>query len=140
MREKIAIDYAMKGVKKQDVFHSSGYAQAQNGGNMGAAAGDAASFAARQAMEQHRKYVRGYKNARIVNQYYGAQRAKTYVPPSQRGDGAETTAERFGRNRQSVGEPEDNRCGLRASRASQEQTKPETNRNAAAGQAVASEA
>ena len=95
MREKIAIDYAMKHVDKGEVFHSSGYAQAQSGGNMGTAAGADASFAARQALEQQRKYIQGYRNSRIMNSFYGVQRAKNYTPPSQRGERADGTKSRY---------------------------------------------
>ena len=96
MREKIAIDYAMKHVDKGEVIHSSGYAQAQSGGNVGAAAGANASFAARQALEQQRKYIQGYRNSRIMNSFYGVQRAKTYTPPSQRNERADGTKNRYG--------------------------------------------
>ena len=105
MKEKIAIDYVMKHVDKGEVFHSSGYARAQSGGNMGAVAGADASFAARQALEQQRKYIRGYRNSRIMNSFYGVQRAKNYTPPSQRRERADDAPKR----------------GLRASKASQEQ-------------------
>lgn len=85
MREKIVIDYANKDLKKEDVFHSSGYAQAQSGDSLGAAGGEGASFAARQAMEEQRKYIQGYRNAKIVNSFYGLQRAKAWKPKSASG-------------------------------------------------------
>ncbi len=47
-----------------DVMHSSGYAQVGNSGNFGAA--DSTSFAERRKIEQNRKLVQGYKNARIA--------------------------------------------------------------------------
>lgn len=48
-----------------DVMHSSGYAQVGNRGNFGAA--DATTFAERQKIEQNRKLIQGYKNARIAS-------------------------------------------------------------------------
>ena len=50
--------------KSADVMHSSGYAQVGNSGNFGAA--DSTSFAERRKIEQNRKLVQGYKNARIA--------------------------------------------------------------------------
>ena len=47
-----------------DVMHSSGYAQVSNSGNFGAA--DSTSFAERRKIEQNRKLVQGYKNARLA--------------------------------------------------------------------------
>ena len=47
-----------------DVMHSSGYAQVGNRGSFGAA--DSTSFAERRRIEQNRKLVQAYKNARIA--------------------------------------------------------------------------
>ena len=137
MREKIVIDYANKDLRKEDVFHSSGYAQAQSGDGLGAAGGEGASFAARQAIEEQRKYIQGYRNAKIVNSFYGLQRAKAWKPKSagsgemasaggtagtgrysteggryaSEGDGGHTASKAYnedlGRNRRSVGSPVD---------------------------------
>ena len=64
---------------KDDVIHSSGYAEAQNSGSMGAAS--AASFAARQALEQNRTTIKKYSASQIANNSYGnTMRAKTYEP------------------------------------------------------------
>lgn len=51
--------------KKEDVFHSSGYAKAQNGGNIGAASTD--SYAVRVNVNQCRQMVRGYKDSELMN-------------------------------------------------------------------------
>lgn len=47
-----------------DVVHSTGYAQAQNGGNIGAIGGG--SFESRQNIESDRKMVQAYRNARVA--------------------------------------------------------------------------
>ena len=47
-----------------DVMHSSGYAKVQNNGAFGAS--DNMSFAERQKIEQHRKHIKGYNNARVA--------------------------------------------------------------------------
>lgn len=129
MREKIVIDYANKNLKKEEVFHSSSYAQAQSGGEFGAAGGEGASFAARRALDEQRKYIQGYRNAKIVNSFYGLQLAKAWKPKSETDNGQRLTSNRQaesegrategghtasrayggenGRNRQSVGNPID---------------------------------
>lgn len=117
MREKIVIDYANKNLKKEEVFHSSSYAQAQSGGEFGAAGGEGASFAARRALDEQRKYIQGYRNAKIVNSFYGLQRAKAWKPKSETDNEQRLTSNRQaesegnggenGRNRQSVGSPID---------------------------------
>ena len=73
-----AANYASKHTDRQDFMHSSGYAKAQNGTSFGATSSE--SFAARQSMEEHRKFIKGYRNSRITNDFYGIQRAKTYRP------------------------------------------------------------
>lgn len=55
--------------KKEDVVHSSGYAEAQNRGNIGAASAE--SFAKRRAMEANRTVVRGYGDSKVVHESYG---------------------------------------------------------------------
>lgn len=67
--------------KTKDVIHSSAYAQAQNGGNMGAASTQ--SFAERQKINQNRQRIRGYNDSRVVSQAFASSgvKAKTYTPP-----------------------------------------------------------
>lgn len=71
---KLVINHLMRNDKPEKIMHSSEYARAQNGGSFGAASTE--SFSVRQEMGQRRKYVQGYKNSRIMNSCYGAQRAK----------------------------------------------------------------
>lgn len=73
---KIAADYAAKHHDRSDFMHSSGYAQVQNPDTFGAAG--AASFEARKAMEESRKYMRGYKASKIGAVRYSGAVAKEY--------------------------------------------------------------
>ena len=66
--------------KKEDIFHSSAYGKAQNGGNMGAASSE--SFADRRKMERNRQVINGYGHSGVMGQVMqGGPRANTYVKP-----------------------------------------------------------
>lgn len=66
--------------KKEDVFHSSGYAKAQNGGNIGAASSE--SYAVRVNVNQHRQVVRGYRDSELMTSGGNKRpKAETYKPP-----------------------------------------------------------
>lgn len=66
--------------KKEDVFHSSAYAKAQNGASMGAASIE--SYQARVNINQNRQAVRGYNESHIMRGVgVNGPRAKTYTPP-----------------------------------------------------------
>lgn len=87
--------------KSQDVIHSSAYGEAQNSGKMGVAS--AQSFAARQAIEQSRSQVRGYRDSKIVTEEGNrVARAATFDAEK---DAAQRAAirERFGRERGEAG-------------------------------------
>lgn len=73
---KLLLKYAMKDDKKEEIFHSSGYARAQAGANFGAAGGGGETFSARKNIDADRKYIQGYKNSRITNEYRSLERAK----------------------------------------------------------------
>ena len=60
-------------------FHTSGYARAANGGAIGAAGGSAEAFSARQALEENRRYIKKYNNARAVNDGNALQRVSGTV-------------------------------------------------------------
>ena len=62
--------------QRNQMFHSSGYGVAQSGESMGAA--DLASFAARQAMEAKRQYIRGYRDSKLMQNQAAIQRARQY--------------------------------------------------------------
>ena len=91
------IHRVMKVKNKAKVFHSSGYARAQSGENFGAAGGMGESFKVRQTIEEKRKFVRGYNNAKIMNEAYAFERARSYIPRTGRsGGGAKGAAAKGG--------------------------------------------
>ena len=89
---KLARKYSTTRGKKAEIFHSSGYAQAQSGKNLGSA-GPGVSFATRQAIEQKRKYVQQYRTARIMQSAYGVAHAQTVEPRTRGGRGALVAAD-----------------------------------------------
>lgn len=52
--------------KKEDVVHTSAFAEAQNKGGFGAASTE--SFARRREIDSQRKMVGGYRDARVVSE------------------------------------------------------------------------
>ncbi len=75
------LKYVMKNDKKEDVFHSSAYGKAQNGGSMGASSTQ--SFAERKAVHENRKIVGGYSKSGILGQAAAnGPRPKVFTPPS----------------------------------------------------------
>lgn len=66
--------------KKEDIFHSSGYAKAQSGAAMRAASSE--SYKVRVNINQNRQKVRGYGDSRIMKETRNQEmRAKPYEPP-----------------------------------------------------------
>ncbi|MDO4759263.1 MAG: hypothetical protein Q4A30_00550 [Candidatus Saccharibacteria bacterium] len=99
-KNRLARKFTMKDETREEIFHSSGYARAQSGGAMGAA-GDGMTLELRKQIDERRKYIKKYNNARIMQGAYGVERAKTYVPRTRggwgnvvEGDGARMTGER----------------------------------------------
>ena len=75
------LDRLMKINDKGDIFHSSAYGKAQNGGSMGAASTE--SFATRRQIEQNRTVIKGYGSSSVARSVIGnGPRAKTYMPPA----------------------------------------------------------
>ena len=74
---KIAADYVIEHEDRAKFKHSSGYAEAQSGDNFGAAS--VASFAAREAMNEARKFVPGYKRSKIGAAKLAEIKPKVYV-------------------------------------------------------------
>ena len=75
---KTVTDYAVRHTDRADFKHTSGYAKAQNGENFGAAC--AASFEARKALNEQRKYVQGYKSSAIGARRYSGLKPAVYKP------------------------------------------------------------
>ena len=66
--------------KKEDIFHTSGYAKAQNGANMGAASTE--SYQVRVNVNQNRQKIQGYNRSRLVTgAMANAPKPKTYEAP-----------------------------------------------------------
>ena len=79
VKDKNLIDYTIQHQDRSDFFHSSGYATAQSGSGIGAAAaGNTDSFAARQAMEQNRQHVRSYHDSQIGNARWAGCKSRQY--------------------------------------------------------------
>ena len=79
MVDKLKLTNRLMNVRdKSKVFHSSGYATAQNGKNFGAASSE--TFTKRQTVDENRKFVRKYNNARIINDARAFDRVRQYVP------------------------------------------------------------
>lgn len=88
------LKYVMKD-KKEDVFHSSGYAKVQNGSNFGAASSE--SYQVRVNINQHRQKVQGYRDSEIMTGTRNRGiKTKTYTPPEggAGGDSGSRTASR----------------------------------------------
>lgn len=69
--------------EKEDIFHSSAYGKAQNGGSMGSAS--SVSFTDRMKINQSRRVVKGYGDSRLASQGIGnGPRAKQYTPPAEK--------------------------------------------------------
>lgn len=79
MDNRLMRKFTIKEDKREEFFHSSGYAQVQNGSGIGSGGVDM-SLEARKALEEQRKYIKGYNNSKILQGAYGVQRAKTFVP------------------------------------------------------------
>ena len=75
---KLAADFAIKHDDKADFMHTSGYAKAQNRESFGAAG--AASFEARKAMDEQRKYIKSYKRSAIATTRFSQIHPKPYAP------------------------------------------------------------
>lgn len=79
----IRAKYGTKNTKKADFLHSSGYAKAQSGKNIGSAT-SSASFATRTAIENQRKYVQKYRNSKILQNARAFERVKSYTPRAEK--------------------------------------------------------
>ncbi|MBQ6127894.1 hypothetical protein IJI69_04400 [Candidatus Saccharibacteria bacterium] len=75
---KLVTDYAIKHEDKAEFLHTSGYAKAQSGENIGAAS--TASFEARKALDDQRKYIKSYKASKIGTARYQGLKPAVYKP------------------------------------------------------------
>ena len=73
------LKYVMKD-QKEDVFHSSAYARAQNGDNLGAASTE--SYQVRVNLDRNRQVVKGYGDSEIMmGTKKNVPHPKTYTQP-----------------------------------------------------------
>lgn len=83
------LKYVMKD-KKEDVFHSSAYAKAQNGASLGAASTE--SYQVRVNIDKNRTKVRGYGDSEIMTGVRNnGPKAKTYAAPQSGASSATST-------------------------------------------------
>lgn len=104
--------------KKEDVIHTSAYAEAQN---QGIGAASSSTFAERQKIEQNRSVIQRYSDAQLVRESRGnAPKAKKYTEPSQEDAGRQSLKQRLSGG--SVQQPATNPTG--ASKTYAPQIKP----------------
>lgn len=78
--DKILRDYVMKNDKKSEIFHSSGYAEAQNGSSIGTAS-TGLSMAERKALEKKRQFVAKYNTSEMLSETFSNRKmAKKFDP------------------------------------------------------------
>ena len=93
--QSLARSFSVRDEDRDDFFHSSGYAGAQNEGRIGAAS-RGMTVEERQELSENRKFVRGYENASLAAQVASARERN--ISMFERGRGAEN-----GGNSSSVG-------------------------------------
>ena len=93
--QSLARSFSVRDEDRDDFFHSSGYAGAQNEGRIGAAS-RGMTVEERQELSENRKFVRGYENASLAAQVASARERN--ISMFERGRGAEN-----GENGSSVG-------------------------------------
>lgn len=93
--QSLARSFSVRDEDRDDFFHSSGYAETQNEGRIGAAS-RGMTVEERQELSENRKFVRGYENASLAAQVASARERN--ISMFERGRGAEN-----GGNGSSVG-------------------------------------
>lgn len=84
--QSLARSFSVRDEDRDDFFHSSGYAGAQNEGRIGAAS-RGMTVEERQELSENRKFVRGYENASLAAQVASARERN--ISMFERGRGAE---------------------------------------------------
>ena len=83
--QSLSQSFSVRENERDDFFHSSTYAGAQNAGRIGAAA-YGKSVAERQDLNENRQFVRGYENASLASQITAArERARSNFERERRG-------------------------------------------------------
>lgn len=103
--QSLARSFSVRDEDRDDFFHSSGYAEAQNEGRIGAAS-RGMTVEERQELSENRKFVRGYENASLAAQVASARERN--ISMFERGRGAENGGNGFsagGNNAGSISDP-----------------------------------
>ena len=98
--QSLARSFSVRDEDRDDFFHSSGYAGAQNEGRIGAAS-RGMTVEERQELSENRKFVRGYENASLAAQVASARERN--ISMFERGRGAENSGNGFSAGGNSAG-------------------------------------
>lgn len=98
--QSLARSFSVRDEDRDDFFHSSGYAGAQNEGRIGAAS-RGMTVEERQELSENRKFVRGYENASLAAQVASARERN--ISMFERGRGAENGGNGFSAGGNSTG-------------------------------------
>ena len=90
--QSLARSFSVRDEDRDDFFHSSGYAETQNEGRIGAAS-RGMTVEERQELSENRKFVRGYENASLAAQVASARERN--ISMFERGRGAENGGNGF---------------------------------------------
>lgn len=90
--QSLARSFSVRDEDRDDFFHSSGYAETQNEGRIGAAS-RGMTVEERQELSENRKFVRGYENASLAAQVASARERN--ISMFERGRGAENSGNGF---------------------------------------------
>lgn len=98
--QSLARSFSVRDEDRDDFFHSSGYAGAQNEGRIGAAS-RGMTVEKRQELSENRKFIRGYENASLAAQVASARERN--ISMFERGRGAENSGNGFSAGGNSAG-------------------------------------
>ena len=98
--QSLARSFSVRDEDRDDFFHSSGYAGAENEGRIGAAS-RGMTVEERQELSENRKFVRGYENASLAAQVASARERN--ISMFERGRGAENSGNGFSAGGNSAG-------------------------------------
>lgn len=98
--QSLARSFSVRDEDRDDFFHSSGYAGAQNEGRIGAAS-RGMTVEERQELSENRRFIRGYENASLAAQVASARERN--ISMFERGRGAENSGNGFSAGGNSAG-------------------------------------
>jgi glycine-rich cell wall structural protein 1.8 len=98
--QSLARSFSVRDEDRDNFFHSSGYAGAQNEGRIGAAS-RGMTMEERQELSENRKFIRGYENASLAAQVASARERN--ISMFERGRGAENGGNGFSAGGNSAG-------------------------------------